>query len=386
MQQHSLLRALTTSARDVTSTQLGQTVDLAYATKNISGAFRVGYQQAQWHLLLRAVGIQSLDFGLTPPPAPVGLATTPANAPPPEKQETPSILSMAVTEATGNKPKDMSSFFKRVDDDDFSLTFTGTKTFVTEARNATHMIVVGKVADQPGAAPTPQGASLRCGIINLKNDFLTEEKFVVKAKPELPYVREVDHGEVVMKDCPVKLIPPPPGSQGSHLDAVEVLRAFRLLEDLHVSVAVGSHLLGRIAPDEGMRDEPLNLELSNAMLKLAHATTAIVELVADKERRVSSTTGGFSDGWLWRRNDHQTVMKLHGWFNDIKLSAPAIATQIVEEEAKRRAKEGSDVQQLVAKDTLLKDLKILDVAQNTRDNRFLRAMKATTVAPWTPRE
>jgi alkylation response protein AidB-like acyl-CoA dehydrogenase len=138
-----------------------------------------------------------------------------------------SLTAFCVTEATGNRPRDIATTF--TPQADGSLHINGHKRWTTLGPAGTVLLVVGALAKgEPAAKP-----ALRVARVPVPTPGL-----VLQPMPPTAFVPEVPHAQVLLQgvQVPASALLPGDGYDG-------YVKPFRTLEDLHVTLAVLACLL-----------------------------------------------------------------------------------------------------------------------------------------------
>lgn len=152
------------------------------------------------------------------------------------------MAALCVTEATGNRPRDIQTRIEPQPDG--TLRVSGAKRWTTLGPQSAVLLVAGRWIDAggadpaadaagPSAEPVPSRPSLRVLRIDSRAPGITLE-----AMPPTPFVPEVPHARVLLSNVSV------PGDTLLPGDGyTDWVKPFRTIEDVHVTLAVGSYLL-----------------------------------------------------------------------------------------------------------------------------------------------
>lgn len=177
---------------------LALAIDGGFAADRLGWAFAAGYQAA----------LRALEPSL-PPDA---------------------LAALCVTEAGGNRPRDVLSRFEPAADGGWHL--SGAKRWTTLGPRGSLLLVVGRLATGPDGDADARPA-LRVARVPVPSPGLR-----IEPMPDTAFVPEVPHARVVLDGVRVPAAALLPGD-----GYTRVVKPFRTLEDLHVTAAVLAWLL-----------------------------------------------------------------------------------------------------------------------------------------------
>jgi len=143
------------------------------------------------------------------------------------------MAALCVTEATGNRPRDIRT--RIVPQPGGGLKVAGAKRWTTLGPHSATLMVVG--AWQPEAAAAEPAGEGRAQLRVLELDSRTPG-ITLQPMPATPFVPEVPHASVLLDDVSVPAAALLPGD-----GYTACVKPFRTVEDIHVSLAVGAYLL-----------------------------------------------------------------------------------------------------------------------------------------------
>jgi acyl-CoA dehydrogenase len=142
----------------------------------------------------------------------------------------PELAALCVTEATGNRPRDIQT--RVVPQPDGTLRIDGAKRWTTLGPNSATLLVAGVWSPGGSAAPSSR-PELR--VVQVHSAMPGVE---LQAMPPTRFVPEVPHASVLLREVRV------PASALLAGDGYErYVKPFRTVEDIHVMLAVGAYLL-----------------------------------------------------------------------------------------------------------------------------------------------
>lgn len=139
------------------------------------------------------------------------------------------LAAFCVTEATGNRPRDIATTFHDLGDG--TLSVTGAKRWSTLGPESALLLVVGNLAPVAGA-PAAR-STLR--VLPIRAD---APGVLIEPMPPTEFVPEVAHARITLRDVrvPAALLLPDDGYD-------RYVKPFRTIEDIHVNVALLAWLL-----------------------------------------------------------------------------------------------------------------------------------------------
>lgn len=188
-----------------------------------------------------------------------------------------SLAALCVTEAQGNRPRDIHT--RIVPQPDGSLAVEGAKRWTTLGPGSAVLLVAGAwspATEQTTQPTTGAGPQRRPSLRVLRIDSAAPG-VTLQTMPPTRFVPEVPHASVLLRDVRV-----PPAALLPGDGYAEYVKPFRTLEDIHVMLAIGAYLLGearrrRWPPAFAERLVAVLAQL--AQLALADARAAATHLV-----------------------------------------------------------------------------------------------------------
>ena len=302
---------------------------------NASYVFLAAYQNAVTDLMLsmKVDGFQQL---LTQPAHPASGATSDTLC---------SRFCLSATEKLGNHIKVLETLIVQPIATSRSVLVRGLKTITTEAQRADYILVVGRQhldSDLEGRVVCVCRAAAEKA-----HQIMLEEH----SGEGLDFVKDLKHYSLQFLDAPGELLVSSKDEQPISGD--NALRLFRILEDLHIVVAMGAHVAKACA-------DVLLLSAKDQFADLCTAIHSTIEVYSSIIRQLQ-------DGGRSFKIEDQTLVVLHGSLRLCRQTTTSCVATLVHASMQDSVRD------------LDKDLRILSIAEKVRTLRFERSLQRLLV-------